>query len=134
MIFHYSRAVFEGQKAYRSTEDGILLFRPCEQARRMNQSLSRMDMPSIPEDVFVQAECELLKVEECWIPRHKGASLYIRPVAIATEALLGAVRPSETYLFFIILSPAGFFFKEGFSPIRLMVERNYTRAATDGTV
>jgi len=133
MMFHYSQSVFEGQKAYRSPEDDILLFRPYENAKRLNRSLSRMGMPTMDEDLFVSAESELLKIEKRWIPLQKGASLYIRPVVFATEPLLGAVRPSKSYLFFIMLSPVGFFYKEGFNPVRLMVEKNYSRAAAGGT-
>ncbi len=133
MIFHYSQAVFEGQKAYRSADDDILLFRPYENASRINRSMVRLGMPTISEDIFVQAECELLKVEKRWIPTQKGTSLYIRPVVIATEALIGAIRPSDSYLFFIILSPVGFFYKVGFNPVKLIVEKDYTRAASGGT-
>ncbi|KKM61008.1 hypothetical protein LCGC14_1536050 [marine sediment metagenome] len=133
MIFHYSQAVFEGQKAYRSADDDILLFRPYENARRINRSMVRLGMSTIPEDIFVQAECELLKVEKRWIPTQKGTSLYIRPVVIATEALIGAIQPSDSYLFFIILSPVGFFYREGFNPVKLIVEKDYTRAASGGT-
>jgi len=133
MVFHYSQEAFEGQKAYRSPKDEILLFRPLENARRMNRSMARMCIPEIPEEIFLQAECELLKVEKRWIPKQKGTSLYIRPVVIATEVLLGAVRPSDKYLLFIILSPVGPFYKEGFDPVGLLVERVYSRAALGGT-
>ena len=133
MMFHYSQAAFEGQKAYRSPRDEILLFRPLENAKRMNRSMARMCIPEIPEEFFLQAECELLKVEKRWIPTPRGTSLYIRPVVIATEILLGAVKPSDNYLFFIILSPVGFFFKEGFKPVRLLVEKVHSRAASGGT-
>ncbi len=133
MVFHYSQAVFEGQKAYLSPHDDILLFRPHENAKRINRSLTRMGMPAIPEDMFLEAESQLLKVEKRWIPKQRGTSLYIRPVVLATEVLLGAVRPSDRYLFYIILSPVGFFYKEGFNPVKLVVEEDYTRAATGGT-
>lgn len=133
MIFHYSQEAFEGQKAYRSPKDEILLFRPMENAKRLNRSMARMCIPKIPEELFLQAECELLKVEKRWVPTQKGTSLYIRPVVIATEVIVGLVRPSDNYLFFIILSPVGFFFKEGFNPVRLLVEKEYSRAASGGT-
>jgi branched-chain amino acid aminotransferase len=133
VMFHYSQQVFEGQKAYRSPTDEILLFRPLENARRLNRSAARMSVPEIPEKTFLEAECELLKVEKRWIPKLKGTSLYVRPVVIATEALLGAVRPSDSYLFFIILSPVGPFYKEGFNPVRLLVEKDLSRAASGGT-
>ncbi|NIO03670.1 MAG: branched-chain amino acid aminotransferase [Proteobacteria bacterium] len=133
IMFHYSQAAFEGQKAYRSPKDEILLFRPAENARRMNRSMARMCIPEIPEDLFLQAECELLKLEKRWIPTQKGTSLYIRPTVIPTEVLLGAVRPSDNYLFYIILSPVGPFYKEGFNPIGLWVDKTYSRAASGGT-
>ncbi len=133
VMFHYSQAAFEGQKAYKSPRDEILLFRPYENARRLNRSLSRMCIPQIPEDVYLQAECDLLKIEERWIPKQKGAALYIRPTVIPTEVLIGPVIPSETYLFFIILSPVGPFYREGFDPVSLLVDEVYSRAAPGGT-
>jgi len=131
-VLHYSQEVFEGQKAYKSSDNEILLFRPHENARRLNSSLKRMCMPEIPEDIFIQAECELIRLEERWIPKAVGASLYIRPAVISTEAALG-VRPADRYLFFIILSPVGPYFPEGFNPVNLWVSDDYTRAALGGT-
>ena len=132
LVFHYGQEVFEGQKAYKSASDEILLFRPEENAKRINDSLRRMCMPEIPVENILIFECELLKLEKRWIPKQKGASVYIRPTVIATEPVLG-VRPANQYLFFIILSPVGPYFKEGFNPIGLWVSKKYTRAADGGT-
>ncbi len=131
-VFHYGQEIFEGQKAYRSAKGEILMFRPQENARRLNHSLRRMCMPAIPEDVIMEAECELLKVEKRWVPGVKGASLYIRPTVIGTEAALG-IKPSSEYLFYIILSPVGPYFKEGFNPVSLWVSETYSRAGNGGT-
>lgn len=131
-VFHYSQEVFEGQKAYKAHNGEILLFRPLDNARRLNRSLRRLCMPEIPEDIFLQAECELLKQEKRWIPGLKGTSLYIRPTVIGTEAALG-IKSSSDYLFFIILSPVGPYFKEGFDPISLRVSDTYSRAGSGGT-
>jgi branched-chain amino acid aminotransferase len=131
-VFHYSQEVFEGQKAYKSPKNETLLFRPLENARRLNRSLQRLCMPEIPEELFLEAECELLKIEERWIPGQKGASLYIRPTVIGTEAALG-IKASSEYLFYIILSPVGPYFKEGFNPISLWVSDSYSRAGNGGT-
>lgn len=131
-VLHYSQEVFEGQKAYRSPRGDILMFRPLENARRLNRSLRRMCMPEIPESDFLQAECELLKVEGRWVPGVKGASLYVRPAVIGTEAALG-VKPSSEYLFFIVLSPVGPYFKEGFNPVSLWVSDSFSRAGSGGT-
>jgi branched-chain amino acid aminotransferase len=131
-VFHYSQEIFEGQKAYKSRKGDILMFRPQENARRFNRSLQRMCMPEIPQDLFLEAECELLKIEERWIPSQKGASLYIRPTVIGTEAALG-IKPSSDYLFYIILSPVGPYFKEGFNPVSLWVSDTFSRAGSGGT-
>ncbi|MCU0236606.1 MAG: branched-chain amino acid aminotransferase [Acidobacteria bacterium] len=131
-VFHYSQEIFEGQKAYLSPKGDILMFRPEENARRLNRSLRRMCMPEIPEAVVLEAECELLKVEKRWVPAKKGASLYIRPTVIGTEAALG-IKPSSSYLFYIILSPVGPYFKEGFNPVSLWVSDTYSRAGSGGT-
>lgn len=131
-VFHYSQEVFEGQKAYRSKKNEILLFRPRENARRLNRSLQRLCMPEIPEELFLEAECELLKLEARWVPGVKGASLYIRPTVIGTEAALG-IKASSEYLFYIILSPVGPYFQEGFNPVSLWVSDVYSRAGSGGT-
>jgi len=131
-VFHYSQEVFEGQKAYQSKQGEILMFRPQENARRFNRSLQRLCMPEIDERLFLEAECELLKLEKRWIPSQKGASLYIRPAVIGTEPALG-IKTSSEYLFFIILSPVGPYFKEGFNPVSLWVSDTYARAGSGGT-
>lgn len=131
-VFHYSQEVFEGQKAYRSPKGEILMFRPQENARRLNRSLKRMCMPEIPEESILEAERELLKVESRWVPATKGTSLYVRPTVIGTEAALG-IKPSSSYLFYIILSPVGPYFKEGFNPVSLWVSDTYSRAGSGGT-
>jgi branched-chain amino acid aminotransferase len=131
-VFHYSQEVFEGQKAYQSKKGDILLFRPLENARRFNRSLKRLCMPEIDEEIFLQAECELLKLEKRWIPTQKGASLYIRPTVIGTEPALG-IKASSEFIFFIILSPVGPYFKEGFNPVSLWVSDTYSRAGNGGT-
>lgn len=132
MVFHYAQEVFEGQKAYLAPNDDILMFRPQENAKRLNKSLSRMCMPEFPEDLYIEAENELLKLEKRWIPKGKGTSLYIRPTVIATEAAVG-VREAKEYLFFIICSPCGPYFPDGFKPISVMASEEYVRAAPGGT-
>lgn len=131
-VFHYSQEVFEGQKAYRSSKGEILMFRPQENALRLNRSLRRMCMPEIPEESVLEAERELLKVESRWVPATKGTSLYVRPTVIGTEAALG-IKPSSSYLFYVILSPVGPYFKEGFNPVSLWVSDTYSRAGSGGT-
>lgn len=131
-VFHYGQEIFEGQKAYKSRDGRILLFRPGENAKRFNRSMTRMSMPEIPVADFIHFEEELLKLEERWIPSVKGAALYMRPTGIATEAALG-VKPANQYLFFIILSPVGPYYSSGFNPVSLWVSQEFSRAAEGGT-
>jgi len=132
LVLHYAQEIFEGMKAYRSPRGEILLFRPEENARRLNRSLKRMCMPPIPEEDFLVYLKELLKVEREWVPEKKGTSLYIRPTVIATEPKLG-VKPSTEYLFYIILAPVGLYFKGGLKPVSLWMTRDYVRACEGGT-
>ncbi|MHA1888477.1 MAG: branched-chain amino acid aminotransferase [Promethearchaeota archaeon] len=130
-VFHYSQEIFEGMKAYKTPEGKIQLFRPRLNFERMNTSAERMCMAELDIDYVMAALKELLKIEERWIPSQKGTALYIRPTMIASEPFLG-VHAAKEYLFFIILSPVGSYFKEGFKPVKIMVEDNYIRAAPGG--
>ena len=105
MVFHYGQEMFEGLKAYRNG-DNAYLFRPDMNAKRANASNERLCIPEIPEEDFVQAVAELVKIDKDWIPTDEGTSLYIRPFVIATDDFLG-VAPSKTYMFIVILSPSG---------------------------
>lgn len=131
-VFHYSQEIFEGLKAYRSPRDTILLFRPDMNAARLNRSVARLCMPPVEEAFFLQALKALVGVDREWVPHAPGTSLYIRPTMIATEAFLG-VRPSQTYCFFIILSPVGAYYAEGFNPVKILVEDHYVRSVKGGT-
>lgn len=131
-VFHYGQEIFEGQKAYKSKDGKILMFRPEENAKRFNLSMSRMSMPEVPVEDFIRFENQLLKHEERWIPSIKGAALYMRPTGIATEPALG-VKPASQYMFFIILSPVGPYYAAGFNPVSLWVSEEYSRAAEGGT-
>ncbi len=131
-VLHYAQEVFEGQKAFKTKDNDILLFRAEQNARRLNHSLKRLAMPPIPEEFFLEAEKELLKLEARWVPKEKGAALYLRPTVIATEAALG-VAPANEYLFYIICSPVGPYFQTGFKPVKIFVSDFYSRAGLGGT-
>ena len=115
MVFHYAQEVFEGLKAYRTPDGGVQLFRPEQNARRMNDSCDRLCIPRIPEELFLQALVELVKLEQDWVPSAPGTSLYLRPFVFATDPNLG-VHASHTYLFAIICSPVGSYYPEGINP------------------
>ena len=129
---HYAQAIFEGLKAYRSPGDTILLFRPDRNIARFNRSAARLCVPPIDPELFLSALRQLVKLDQDWVPRSSGTSLYIRPVAFACDPDL-RVRPSHTYQFFIILSPVAAYYAEGFQPLRIRVEDRYVRAVRGGT-
>lgn len=131
MVLHYGQAIFEGLKAYRGKDGHFYLFRPIDNIRRMNVSAERMCMPTLPVEEVLAALRELILLEKDWIPASQGASLYIRPTMVATEAGLG-VRPAKQYLFFVILSPVGAYYPEGFNPVKIFVTDKYVRAVPGG--
>jgi branched-chain amino acid aminotransferase len=132
VVLHYGQGVFEGLKAYRTSDGGINLFRPKDNLRRMNNSCNRLCMPDIDVDKFFDAMTQLIKLDRDWIPSKEGTSLYIRPAMIATSAFLG-VSASVNYKWFVILSPVGAYYEHGLRPTKIYVEKFYTRAAIGGT-
>lgn len=132
MVLHYAQEIFEGLKAYKWPDGRVALFRPDMNARRFNQSASRMCMPEVPEELFLKGIEQLIALERDWIPTAPETSLYIRPTMIAVDPYLG-VRPAEHYYFYVILSPVGAYYAAGFNPISIMVEDYYVRAVQGGT-
>lgn len=125
---HYGQAIFEGVKAYKNEKAEAFIFRPYDNFIRFNLSAERMNMPTVPEEIFIEGMRQLIDLDKDWIPAKKDHSLYIRPVMFATDTMLG-VRPSDTYKFLIILSPTGPYFS---APMKISVEEKYTRAAPGG--
>jgi len=130
-VLHYAQEIFEGLKAYKRDDGGVNLFRPDANARRFQSSAERMAMALLPEDVFIEAVEQLVRVDSAWIPGGEG-SLYLRPFMIASEVFLG-VKPSAEYIFAVIASPVGSYFKGGPAPVSIWVSENFTRAAVGGT-
>jgi branched-chain amino acid aminotransferase len=125
---HYGQAIFEGIKAYKSPQGEAQLFRPQENFKRFNISAERMEMPKIPEEIFIGGIKELVKLDSDWIPNKPDHSLYIRPFMFSTDEMIG-VRPSSKYKFMIILSPTGPYYS---NPMRIYVEEKYVRAVQGG--
>jgi branched-chain amino acid aminotransferase len=125
---HYGQAIFEGIKAYKNDDGEAFIFRPYDNWKRFNISAERMQMPEVPEDIFIEGMKQLIAVDEDWIPAKPDHSLYIRPVMFATDEDLG-VHTSTRYKFFILLSPTGPYYA---APMKIYVEENYTRAAPGG--
>ncbi len=130
--FHYGTEIFEGLKAYRRPDGEVQLFRPIENARRMNRSAERLCMPQFPEEDFVEAVKTLVKLDERWVPSDSGTSLYIRPFTIGNDETLG-VHAVNHATFIIILSPVGSYYKEGLNPVSIMIEDQDVRAVRGGT-
>lgn len=131
MVLHYGQEVFEGLKAYRGEDGSIYLFRADENLKRFNRSSRRLCIPEIDVETVHQYLRRLLVLDKRWVPRSIGTSLYIRPTVIATDPFLG-VRASDTYLFYIITSPVGAYYPEGFNPVSIYVTDAYVRAVRGG--
>lgn len=129
LSLHYGQSVFEGMKAFRTVSGDINIFRPQKHLARLNRSLDRMCMPPIPEELFLAGLQALVSVDQEWIPRGDGATLYIRPLVFATESRLG-VKVSDEYKFIVMTCPVGPYQSK---PYRLKVENHFVRTAEGGT-
>lgn len=125
---HYGQAIFEGVKAYRNKDGEACIFRPEDNFKRFNKSAERMEMPQVPEEIFVEGMKRLVKLDEKWIPAKKDYSLYIRPFMFSNDDFIG-VHAGTKYKFMIILSPTGPYYD---MPMRIYVEEKYVRAAPGG--
>lgn len=125
---HYGQSIFEGIKAFRFENGQVNIFRPDQNHARFNGSAVRMNMPEVPEEIFLEGMKQLIALDREWVPTREGYSLYIRPFMFATEAALG-VHPSVSYRFAIITGPVGVYYSK---PLRLKVETAYSRAAEGG--
>ena len=131
-VFHYANEVFEGMKAYKWSDGSIRLFRPYENARRLQASCERLSLPKIDENIFVEAVKALVEVDKAWVPGDPGTSLYIRPFTFSTDLEL-ALHGIHQAMFIIILSPSGSYFAEGLKPVKIMLETEDVRAVRGGT-
>lgn len=131
-VLHYAQEIFEGLKAYRLEDGAMALFRPDANAQRFNASARRMAMAELPEELFIES-CRLLAdIDRAWFPDVEGGSIYLRPFMIASEVFLG-VKPSSEYIYMVIASSAGGYFKSGAPAVSLWVSQDYSRAAPGGT-
>ena len=125
---HYGQSIFEGIKAYRHADGSCHIFRPHDNYLRFNNSAERMQMPPVPEQIFIEGMKQLIDLDRNWVPGFPDHSLYIRPFMFAMDETIG-VKPSETYAFMIILSPTGPYYA---APMRIYVEEHYVRAVPGG--
>ncbi len=128
MALHYGQSIFEGMKAFRNAHNEVVLFRPEQNARRLNRSAVRICMPEIPEEIFLSGLYKLLELDQAWVSGQEGASLYIRPFMFASDAYVG-LKPSQDYKFVIITGPVGTYYG---GAVKVKVETHYARAAKGG--
>lgn len=129
LALHYGQTIFEGMKAFRMDDGRINIFRIDKHYRRMLQSLDRMCMAPVPEDIFREGLLKLVEIDEAWVPVKSGDALYIRPFVFASEARFG-VKIAEQYRFVIFSGPVPSLYAD---PVKIKVETQFTRAAKGGT-
>ena len=130
---HYGQEIFEGLKAYQQPDGSVASFRPDANARRFARSAARLAMAELPEALFVESLRALVQIDRSWVPQNAESSLYLRPFMIATEVGLGVNKPSGSYTYLLIASPAGSYFTGGVKPVTVWLSTEYTRAAPGGT-
>ena len=130
---HYGQACFEGLKAFTTRDNGVVMFRPDQNARRLALSADRLCMQSPSEELFIEACKRAVTINREFVPPYgSGASLYVRPLLIGTEPTVG-IKPSSTYSFIVLVTPVGPYYKNGFKPVEAIVIDDFDRAAPQGT-
>lgn len=130
---HYGQQAFEGLKAYRTKSGAIQLFRPDENAKRLQRTADRLLMPQVPTDMFIDALKQVVRANEEYVPPYgSGGTLYLRPLLIGVGDVIG-VRPADEYIFTIFAMPVGNYFKGGLAPTNFLIQDKYDRAAPHGT-
>lgn len=127
-VGHYGQGIFEGMKAYKGENGDVFLFRPEKNFERINKSAVRLDMPEIPEEIFMEGLKALVDIDRQWVPAKHGMSLYLRPVMFATEEAITA-RSSQEYLFAILTAVAPNYYNK---PLSVKIADRYSRAANGG--
>ena len=131
-VLHYGAEIFEGLKAYRRSDGGIQLFRPMENIKRMNNSAERMSLPLVNEEDMLQILETFVRLEERFVPKSFGTSLYLRPFMFGNDESLG-VHAVHKATFMLIASPSGSYYAEGINPVKIMIEKDDVRTVRGGT-
>ncbi|WP_373774004.1 branched-chain amino acid aminotransferase [Streptococcus ferus] len=130
---HYGQQAFEGLKAYRTKDGSVQLFRPDQNAERLQRTADRLLMPQVPTETFVEACKRVVKANEAYVPPYgSGGTLYLRPLLIGVGDIIG-VKPAEEYIFTVFAMPVGNYFKGGLAPTNFIVSEDFDRAAPYGT-
>lgn len=130
---HYGQQAFEGLKAYRTKKGTIQLFRPDENAKRLQRTADRLLMPQVPTELFIEACKEVVKANQEYVPPYgTGGTLYLRPLLIGVGDIIG-VQPAKEYIFTVFAMPVGNYFKGGLQPTNFLIQDEFDRAAPNGT-
>jgi len=133
VCLHYGQAAFEGLKAFTAKDGKVRVFRPDENADRMNRTVSHILAPEIPKELFIDSVKRVVRDNIEFVPPYgTGGSLYIRPLHIGTSPQIG-IAPSKVYEFLIMVTPVGAYYKGGLKPVEALVIEDYDRAAPHGT-
>ena len=130
-VLHYGQAIFDGLKAFRGADGNVRLFRANDHAARLNRSAHYLCIPELPVDIVAESFRALVEIDQNWVPKKAGTSMYIRPTVIATETFLG-VHPSHSYLYYVIAGPVGAYYKEGMNPVKILASDTHVRAVKGG--
>ena len=83
-VLQYAQTVFEGLKAYTTSDGRTVVFRPDLNGERLEQSAARLEMPIFPKERFVEAIKQVVKANEAYVatpvgPYFKGGA---KPITI----------------------------------------------------
>lgn len=131
-VLNYGQGLFEGMKAFRTSKERIVFFRPEENARRMQRGADRLKMPPVPESIFVDAVEQVVSANKHWVPPTGKGAMYVRPLLMGSGPVLG-VKPAPSYTFLIYVTPVGPYFKGGMNAIDLLISEHHHRAAPGGS-
>lgn len=131
-ILHYGAGAFEGMKAYRKADGTCQLFRPEENAKRMERSIDRLCLPHLDAETILDVIERFVAFEQDWVPSEKGESLYIRPYEFGCDEPIG-LHTIKKAKFMIITCPVGNYYKEGLKPVKIAIEEHDVRAVRGGT-
>lgn len=130
---HYGQQAFEGMKAYRTKDGSVQLFRPDQNAKRLQRTSDRLLMPQVPTDMFIDAVKQVVRANEEYVPPYgTGGTLYIRPLLLGIGDIIG-VKPADEYIFTVFAMPVGNYFKGDLQPTNFLIQEEYDRAAPHGT-
>ena len=129
---NYGQQCYEGLKAFRAPDDQTInIFRPQQNAERMQHSASFISIPEVPLEHFKHCVHLAVSLNAEFVPPHRtGAAMYIRPLLFGSSAQLG-LSPPEEYTFLVFVLPTGVY--HGTHPVAALILEDFDRAAPEGT-